>query len=153
MSFTVGISQFADLKARIRAFGEVVKSDVAMEGAAGMALVIYDEARMNVRVSSKAHFFHGRQFRRNGIKYLFQPGTLKAAIYRVYSPEKSGPAMKLYRVSWNHTKAPYGAMVEFGTSRTPAMPFIRPSLSRLSDAIEAGRERMAKKLTTLEQLR
>lgn len=150
MSFNINLSELAGLKAKLRAFGETVKNEVAIEGAAGMALVIYDEARTRVPVSLSPHFFYGSQFKKNGTKYLFQPGTLRGAIYRVFSPEKSGPTLKLYRVSWNHRKAPYGAMVEFGTSRAPAHSFIRTSTSRLNDAMAAGRARMALKLTEIE---
>jgi hypothetical protein len=149
MSFNINLSQLSGLKARLREFGEAVKSEVAMEGVASMALVIYEDARSRVRVSAKAHYFYGRSSKKNGTRYLIQPGTLKGAIYRVYSPEKSGPNLKLYRVSWNHTKAPHGAMVEFGTSSAPAYPFMRPALSRLDDAIDAGKTRMAAKLAEL----
>lgn len=150
MSFNIDLSQLGALKARLRAFGQSVKSEVAMEGVAGMALVIYEDARSRVKISSKAHYFHGRQFKKNGVKYLFQPGTLKSAIYRVYSPEKSSDTFKLYRVSWNHKKAPYGGMVEYGTSRMAASPFMRPATARLPDAITAGKLRMAAKLKELE---
>lgn len=150
MSFNINLSQLAGLKEKLRAFGETVKSEVAMEGAAGMALVIYEEARARAPVSASAHYFYGRNYKKNGVKYRFSPGTLKASIYRVYSPEKSTATFKLYRVSWNHKKAPYGAMVEWGTSRRAAAPFMRPATSRLNDAIDAGKARMAAKLAALE---
>ena len=122
MSFNIDLSQLDELQAKLRAYGKAVKDEVAIEGAAGMGLVIYEEARANVRVSSKPHYFYGSNSKKSGTKYLFNPGNLRNAIYRVYSPEKSSDTLKLYRVSWNRTKAPYGAMVEFGTSRAPAMP-------------------------------
>lgn len=150
MSFNINLSQLDELQATLRAYGKAVKDEVAIEGAAGMGLVIYEEARANVRVSSKPHYFYGSNSKKSGTKYLFNPGNLRNAIYRVYSPEKSSDTLKLYRVSWNRTKAPYGAMVEFGTSRAPAMPFMGPSLSRLNDAITAGKMRMAKKLTEIQ---
>ena len=153
MSFNIDVSQLTGLKAQLRAFGAKVKSEVAMEGVAGMALVIYEDVRSRVRISSTAHYFHGRQFKKNGIKYLIQPGTLKNAIYRVYSPEKSSDTFKLYRVSWNHKKAPHGFMVEYGTSKMEARPFMRPATSRLPDAITAGKLRMAAKLKELESRR
>lgn len=150
MSFNIDLSQLDELQAKLRAYGKAVKDEVAIEGAAGMGLVIYEEARANVRVSSKPHYFYGSNSKKSGTKYLFNPGNLRNAIYRVYSPEKSSDTLKLYRVSWNRTKAPYGAMVEFGTSRAPATPFMGPSLSRLNDAITAGKMRMAKKLTEIQ---
>lgn len=150
MSFNINLAGLDELRAKLRAYGEAVKDEVAIEGAAGMGLVIYEEARANVRTSSKPHYFYGSNSKKSGTKYLYSPGNLKNAIYRVYSPEKSSDTLKMYRVSWNHTKAPYGFMVEFGTSRAPAWPFMGPSLSRLDDAIAAGKARMAKKLTEIQ---
>ena len=150
MSFNIDLSQLEELRKKLHAYGEAIKNEVAIEGAAGMALVIYEEARFRAPISVGAHYFYGTQFKKDGTKYLFQPGTLKNAIYRVFSREKSSATLKMYRVGWNHIKAPYGAMVEFGTSRAPAKPFLRPSLSRLDDAIAAGKARMAKKLNEIQ---
>jgi len=83
------------------------------------------------------------------VRYLFQPGTLRDAIYRAYSPEKSGDTLKLYRVSWNHRKAPYGFMVEYGTPKAPAASFLRKSIARVPDAIEAGKAAIAQALTQI----
>ncbi|SFM63656.1 hypothetical protein [Rugamonas rubra] len=150
MSFNINLAGLDDLRTKLRAYGELVKDEVAIEGAAGMGLVIYLEARSRAPVSSKPHYFYGRNSKKNGVKYLIQPGTLRDAIYRVFSPEKSSGTLKMYRVSWNHTKAPHGFMAEFGTSRAAAKPFMGPSLSRLDDAIAAGKVRMAKKLDEIQ---
>lgn len=150
MSFNINLAGLDELRAKLRAYGEVVKDEVAIEGAAGMGRVIYEEARANVHVSSKPHYFYGSNSKKSGTKYLYNPGNLRNAIYRVFSPEKSSDTLKMYRVSWNHTKAPYGAMVEFGTSRAQAKPFMGPSLSRLDDAITAGKKQMAAKLDEIQ---
>lgn len=150
MSFSIDLSQFTGLREAVSKFGDAIKDEVAIEGAASMALVIYEDARSNVPVSTKPHYFYGRNSKRTGVRYLIQPGTLKAAIYRVFSPERSTPTYKLYRISWNHTKAPHGAMVEFGTSRAPAHPFMQPALARMDDAITAGNARMAAKLAQIK---
>lgn len=109
-------------------FAQKVREEVLIAGTAAMANVIYEEVHTRVPVDT---------------------GTLRDAIYRVYSPEKSSDANKLYRISWNKKKAPHGHLVEFGTSRAPAHPFIRPAADRLPDAIRAGNERMAEKLKSL----
>jgi HK97 gp10 family phage protein len=105
------------------------------------AQVFYDQARARVKRTRKAHYFHGRSFRVNGTKYLFQPGTLQRAIYQVFSKDNSGPGRAAYHVSWNAKEAPYGSMVEFGTSRAPAHSFIRSTFASheklAGDAIEA----------------
>lgn len=92
------------------------------------AQVIYDAARVNVPVSAKGHWFHGTQFRVNGTKYYFDAGSLRDAIYQVYSADNSGPLKDTYHVAWNHRKVPYGFMVEFGTSRAPAHSFLGPAI-------------------------
>lgn len=146
MTFTVNTSQLAGIGEKLKRFGQAIHSEVAVEGAAGMAKVIYDEVKLHVPSSAKEHWFYGTQFKKTGKKYLFQPGSLGRAIYRVYSPEKSSLTVQVYRVSWNRKKAPYGFMVEFGTSKAAAHPFMRPSLARIPDAVAAGKAQMAEKL-------
>lgn len=91
------------------------------------AQVLYDEARLRCPVSVDAHFFYGSSYRKTGQKYLFYPGDLKASIYQVFSHDNSSESRSTYHIAWNHQKAPYGFMVEFGTSRAPAHPFLRPA--------------------------
>ncbi len=131
-----------DIAADLSKFEAHVKESVLFSGVAAMAKLLYDEARIKAPVSDKEHWFHGTHQ-----KYLFQPGTLRDSIYRVYAHERSNKERKTYRISWNHEKAPYGFMVEYGTSRAPAHPFMRPAFDRVHDAIAAGNERMAARLT------
>jgi HK97 gp10 family phage protein len=100
---------------------------VLFSGVAAMAKVTYDEVRLNTEKNKKT-------------------GLLQSAIYRVYSPEKSTDDQKTYRVSWNKKKAPHGHLIEFGTSRAPAFPFVRPAFDHIQAAIDAGRARMAQRL-------
>ena len=76
-------------------------------------------------------------------------GNLHSAIYRVFSKTRSTDDLKTYHISWNKTKAPHGFLVEYGTSHTPAHPFMRPAWSHIQVAIDAGRARMAVKLTEI----
>ncbi len=102
------------------------------------AQVIYDQARLNVPVSKSAHFFYGTSYRKTGKKYFFSPGNLRNSIYQVYSKSNSGDNKATYHISWNHTKAPYGFMVEFGTSRAPAHPFLGPAIHDKQDVAAAA---------------
>lgn len=91
--------------------------------------VLYREAKVRVPVSDRAHFFYGTHQ-----KYLFPAGTLRDSIYQVYSKDNSAEGkVATYHVAWNHKKAPYGFMVEFGTSRAPAHPFLRPAYEGAKD--------------------
>lgn len=138
----------SDLDADLSKFALDIQDRVVMSGAAAMAKVMYEEAQTNCPVSTEAHYFSGSNFKSTGARYLFNPGNLKKSIYRAYSPEQSSQTSKTYRISWNHSDAPYGFMVEFGTSRAPAHPFLRPAFSRIGDAIAAGKARMAQKLAS-----
>lgn len=88
------------------------------------AQVIYDAARLNAPTSDESHFFYIR-----GKKYgPFAPGTLRDSIYQVFSKSESSDTKATYQVSWNYLKAPYGFMVELGTSRAPAKSFLGKAL-------------------------
>lgn len=55
-------------------------------------------------------------------------GKLASAIYQVYSADNSVMGEKaVYHVSWNARKAPHGHLLEHGTSRMAALPFVRPA--------------------------
>jgi HK97 gp10 family phage protein len=136
----------SDLEVDLTKFTADIQDRVVMSGAAAMAKVMYEEAQTNCPVSTEAHYFYGTNHKSTGQRYLFSPGNLKKSIYRAYSPERSGLTQKTYRISWNHSDAPYGYMVEFGTSRAAAHPFLRPAFSKIHEAIAAGKARMAEKL-------
>lgn len=104
--------------------------------------VIYDAALAKVPVGTEAHFFYGTSYKKTGQRYLFYPGDLKRSIYQAYSERDSGYGKAVYNVSWNSRKVPYAWMVEFGTSRTPAQPFMGPAIiENRSNAAIAMRER------------
>jgi HK97 gp10 family phage protein len=113
------------LARKLDEFAARIHGEVAFSGVAAMARVLHAEARAQVPVMT---------------------GQLSAAIYRKYSPELSTETTKVYRISWNRSKAPHGHLVEFGTSRAPAHPFIRPAFDRIDEAIQAGKERMAERI-------
>lgn len=110
------------------------------------AQVLYDEVKRRVPVSDGAHWFHGTHQ-----KYFFRSGTLRDSIYQVYSKKKSGRHRATYHVSWNHTKAPYGFMVEYGTSRAPAHPFVRPAVAKFDAAMDAAEAELLRRIDEAEK--
>lgn len=86
--------------------------------------VIYEAARQAVPVGKKDKFFYGRNQ-----KYFFKAGSLRDSLYQVYSKDNSGENKATYHISWNTDKAPYAWMVEFGTSKMPARPFMAPAIA------------------------
>lgn len=116
-----------DIEAALSQFALDVQERVVIAGTAAAAKVLYDEARAQAEKHKKT-------------------GLLQSAIYRVYSKEKSSETRKTYRISWNKRTAPHGHLIEFGTARSPAYPFIRPAFDRIAEAIEKGKERMEERL-------
>lgn len=132
MADLVQAKLLGDIGIDLSRFERLIQEKVLFSGAAAMAEVIYQEVKLNAsppRLGRKT-------------------GNLQDAIYQAYSPEKSTDSQKTYRVSWNKRKAPHGALVEFGTSRAPAYPFVRPAFSKVNAAIEAGKDNMKKRLET-----
>lgn len=113
---------------------------------------LYFEARLRCPVSDKAHVFYGRNSKKTGVVYRFSPGNLRDSIYQVFSKDNSteqgaGYGRVTYHVAWNHQKAPYGFMVEFGTSRAPATPFLRPAYeARKVEALQIAKAVWAEKV-------
>jgi HK97 gp10 family phage protein len=99
---------------------------VLMSAAAGMAGVLYKYAE------SYAAQHH-------------QTGLLESAIRRRFVQQLSSHKRKAYYVSWNPKVAPHGQLLEYGTSRAPAYPFIAPAFSHIHEAIAEGKSRMANK--------
>jgi len=110
-----------------RMFEESVRDEVLLAGVAKMAAVVYEEVKAN----ASRHVL---------------TGTLLAAVYRAYSPEKSKQGVQVYNVSVNKSDAPHWHFLELGTSRQAAQPFIRPATDKLQDAVNAGEKRMSQKL-------
>lgn len=119
-----------DLDGALDKFEQKIQQQVVRAGVAEMAKVIYDEVKINAEKHKKT-------------------GLLLSSIYRVYAYDRSSDTTKVYRVSWNKKTAPHGHLVEFGTSRAPAYPFVRPALSQLPNAVNEGKKAMSDKLDDL----
>jgi hypothetical protein len=135
-------------------YADKIQKQLLYSGSVGMGIVIRDAAKAAVHPTVKGHWFHGTQFKVSGVKYWYDPGSLRNAIYVAYSPERSNEQQVTYKVSWNHTaKAPkgvaYGFMVEYGTRGKAAHSFMRPALDSMPKAIEAGKAAMRARLGTL----
>lgn len=88
------------------------------------AQVYYDAVKAAAPKSKGAHWFHGTSFKSTGQKYWFESGTLKSAVYQVYSKSNSSATQATYHIAWNHRKVPYGFMVTGGTKNAKANDFI-----------------------------
>jgi HK97 gp10 family phage protein len=80
-------------------------------------------------------------------------GLLQGSIYLAFKEDRSSAAQVVYSVSWNSKTAPHGHLVEFGTYKMPAKPFLRPAYDAAPRAqaamVARGRERAAELLAEI----
>ncbi len=127
----------------------VATTDHAVRPAAQAgAQELYNVAKTLCPVSDATHYFYGSASKKapagqkKQFAYQYAPGNLRDSIYQVYSKDNSGVTKATYHVSWNYSKAPYGFMVEYGTSRAPAHPFLRPAFDTTKrQALQAAKAR------------
>ena len=156
MGFAVKINtaQFAN---ELREMADNLHAATRPAAQAG-ALVVYDRARAIVAAeltSQREHWFYGQATKAlpRGEKKAaaygpFKPGSLHDAIYQVFSKDNSFRDVSTYHVSWNATKAPYGGMVEVGTSNAPAHSFIGRAFVETRDkAREAMKQRFISEIS------
>lgn len=131
--------------------GEAAKKAVRPAAQAG-AQVFYEEVKRLAPQSppGTAHIFTSRSRGKSKsgarAKYLYYSGDLKRSIYQAFSKENSGESFATYHISWAKNEGrsgravPYGYMVEYGTARTPAQPFLRPAFyTKKKDALEEAK--------------
>ncbi len=122
-----------DIETGLDKFAAEIQGSVILSGVAAMANVIYEEVKANTAPP------------RMGIV----TGTLHDAVYRVYAEDKSSDAVKIYRVSVNKRKAPHWHLLEYGTVKMRARPYIRPAFDHVQRAIAVGSARMKERLDEL----
>jgi HK97 gp10 family phage protein len=121
----------SDFLAGLDTRAEVMKECARPAAQAGIQ-VLYDEVKVRAPVSKQARVSKKGK--------VIKPGALRDSIYQVYSKDNSGEAKATFHCSWNAKKAPHGHLVEFGTSRAPAHPFLRPAFdAKRSEIAEAVR--------------
>ena len=116
MRINMNVAQF---KEQLQATTNELQKATRPAAQAG-AQIIYAAARLNAPVSKRPHKFYGT----HKVYGPYAPGNLRDSIYQVFSKDNSYKDVSTYHISWNADKAPYGAMVEFGTSKSPARSFI-----------------------------
>ncbi len=136
MKIKMDVAKFKEqLRATADELGRATRP-AAQEGAE----IIYRAAKIYAPVyepeegKAMMHYFHGT----NGIYGPYRPGNLRDSIYQVFSEDKSYKDVSTYHISWNADKAPYGAMVEFGTSRAAAHSFIARSIKETRSEVRAA---------------
>lgn len=112
------------ISAALDKLGDGLKGQVRPAAQAG-AQELYDEVKANVAKLGRV------------------TGNLDASIYQVFSKDNSPDGRATYHVSWNASKAPHAHLLENGTSRAPAYPFLRPAYdARAKQALDAAKAKM-----------
>lgn len=114
-----------DLMDQLDEIGAGLTNEAVRPAAQAGAQVFYDTVRAKAPMAREPH--------KSGWKAkgweptLFEPGSLKNAVYQVFSEKQSSEAFATYEISVNHKKAPYWLFVEFGQKKKSARPFLRPA--------------------------
>lgn len=64
-------------------------------------------------------------------------GLLQDSIYLAFKDDRSNGMQIVYSVSWNSRTAPHGHLIEFGTYKMAAKPFLRPAYDHAPRAMQA----------------
>ncbi len=140
MKISMNVAKF---KEQLRATADQLNRatrPAAQEGAE----IIYRQAKLDCPVSEAPHMFHGT----HKVYGPYPSGNLRDSIYQVFSKDNSFRDVSVYHISWNIEKAPYGFMVELGTSRTPAHSFIGRAVAETrSEVREAIKARFIEEVT------
>jgi HK97 gp10 family phage protein len=135
MADSISITLRGNLAADLDRLGEVVRTTVLRSGQNTAAFAFQEEAKLRAPVFAVGPRGGGASKVARG---KIKPGQLRDSIYRVFDEKRS-----LYVVSWNHKKAPHAHLIEFGTKRAPAYPFLRPAYEGAKDrAMHAAVDRM-----------
>lgn len=134
-----GLDQLAKMLKQLPAN---ISRNVLRQAVSAGAQVIVKEARL------KAPEYSGPEFSEKKRETHPPPGTLKRSIYKKQIRELSDLGRQVFFVGARHGKkskfdAYYFRFVEFGTSRMPARPFMRPAFeAKKMEAVEAMRQYM-----------
>lgn len=138
---TISITGLADLEKRLLDFPDKIARNILAGAIRAGAVVIQNEARQIVPVSSEAHYL-GKGSKRVEIT----PGSLKKGIKVRLAPRKSRTMPITYWV-YVSKKLYYWKFVEFGTAKMSATPFMRPSFeSKKAEAVERIKEYLSARI-------
>ena len=132
---------FSKITAKLDRLAKIVTQGARPAAQAG-AQVFYDEVKQRAATP-------GNEEKRSapGEAPFVQSGKLRDAIYQAFVEKESGYLNAVYRISWNKKAAPHGHLVENGTSRMAARPFLRPSYdAKRTEAIQAVNARLKEEI-------
>lgn len=139
-SVTMQISGLKELADRLREIGPDIERNALRSGVSAAAVLIRNQAKATNPDDT---------------------GRTDRALYAKFIREQSGPNQATYYVGVRSGKkeqkkdrdAWYWRLVEFGTAKMPARPFMRPAFeSKKMQAVEAIKERIQKRIKRFEKV-
>ena len=150
----LNIGLTGDLKRQLQQFEEKLQNEVLTGAVAAGARVLYNELLIQVPVAK---------------------GVLKSSVYRYMDRETEKQPKRTYFVGINMAEAPHWWLVEYGHMETfkpykgkdgkwytstvpwpqprfvPGTPYLRPTATKMSEALEAVKVRFAEKIKELSK--
>lgn len=144
---------FSKLEKRLDKITSAAEKGTRPAAQAG-AQVFYEEMEQRAPEGTEAeHYFYGQAAKKaakgnkKALAYLFTRGNLKKSIYQYFNKRLSADGKAVYSITWNRKKAPYGKMVEEGTSRSAAQSFQRSAYDAVRRrAVGAVKSRMRQEI-------
>lgn len=119
-----------ELQQNLQTFAQEVEAKALRPAAFAASDMLYKEMQINAPVRT---------------------GLLRSAIYQFYNERKSIDGLHLYSIGVNMRKAPHWHLLEYGTIRMAAKPFIAPTYdAKITLAMEAALKRLGEKLEDIK---
>lgn len=136
-----------DIGASLRGYAEEIRTQALRPAAYAMANVFYSEMRLRAPIYTGPIYTNPK----TGIPRT-RPGQLRDAIYHWHDDKKSSADRQIYAIGPNKKKAPHWHLVEYGTVKMAARPYVRPTFDGLAAwAVDTGRAHLAEKLQELNK--
>lgn len=116
-----------DLKAQLNKLASDIQTTAIRSAAYAASKVIYEELKIRVPVGAT--------------------GNLRDSLYQYHDTKLSVNGKHVYSIGPNKKKAPHWHLLEYGTVRMAAKPFIRPTYdAKITEAMQAASVRLHEKV-------
>lgn len=146
---TVDVQGMAELEQALLEMGNSLAGKVLFGGLMDAAMPIQKAAQALAPVSDKPHYQYTRK---KGQRVQIQPGNLRKSIRRKRLKSRDEATGAQVGISWTG-RAFYGRFREFGTSKEPAKPFLRPAFdAKKDDALRIFKDRLTARIEKQRQI-
>ena len=148
-AISIEVQGMAELEQALLEMGNALAGKELFGGLMDAALPIQKAAQALAPVADKPHYQYTRK---KGQRIQIQPGNLRKSIRRKRLKSRDGQTGAQVGISWTG-RAFYGRFREFGTSKEPAKPFLRPAFeAKKDDALRIFRGRLETRIEKQRQI-